>query len=244
MVNHLSYRLHQYQHHHHPHHHHPSLNNVLQIFVKIPTSFIVANNSSEWRQAMKEEYDALIKNGTWSLVPRASNTNVVDVKQILRYLHGTVEHGMLIHRSSGSTLQAFTNVLWKGNFDTSLEAFSNADWLEIQMIDEAEYKDLADIVVELTWLQDLLNELGICSSLTSILWCDNLAILHKINKEEEAMEFKYEEEEEEVIDFEEDFRQVEELTPPKVSSWIGEDGKEMHGVMVINDVLDYPKSKC
>ncbi|GJZ48293.1 retrovirus-related pol polyprotein from transposon TNT 1-94 [Tanacetum coccineum] len=37
----------------------------------------------------------------------------VVVKQILCYLHGTVEHGMLIRRSSGSTLQAFTNVLWK-----------------------------------------------------------------------------------------------------------------------------------
>ncbi|GKD51645.1 retrotransposon protein, putative, ty1-copia subclass [Tanacetum coccineum] len=49
------------------------------------------------------------------------------VKRILRYLHGTVEHGMLIHRSSGSTLQAFTDVLWKGNPDTSLEAFSDAD---------------------------------------------------------------------------------------------------------------------
>ncbi|GJX20139.1 hypothetical protein Tco_0222816 [Tanacetum coccineum] len=37
------------------------------------------------------------------------------VKRILRYLHGTVEHGMLIRHSSGSTLQAFTDVLWKGN---------------------------------------------------------------------------------------------------------------------------------
>nr|GEW29470.1 hypothetical protein [Tanacetum cinerariifolium] len=51
------------------------------------------------------------------------------VKQILRYLHVTVEHGMLIRRSSGSTLQAFTNVLWIGNPDTSLEAFSDADWV-------------------------------------------------------------------------------------------------------------------
>nr|GEZ55157.1 uncharacterized mitochondrial protein AtMg00810-like [Tanacetum cinerariifolium] len=75
------------------------------------------------------------------------------VKQILRYLHGTVEHGMLIRRSFGSTLQAFTDVLWK----------------------EVEYKALANTVAELTWLQALLNELEICSSSTPILWCDNLS---------------------------------------------------------------------
>ncbi|GJY65956.1 putative RNA-directed DNA polymerase [Tanacetum coccineum] len=126
------------------------------------------------------------------------------VKRILRYLHGTVEHGMLIRRSSGSTLQAFTYVLWKGNPDTSLEAFSDADWagdsddrrstggfaiyLGSNLISwtarkqrtvsrsstEAEYKALADTVAELTWLQALLHELGIRSSSTPILWCDNL----------------------------------------------------------------------
>ncbi|GJT99850.1 gag/pol polyprotein [Tanacetum coccineum] len=51
------------------------------------------------------------------------------VKLILQYLHGTVEHGMLIRRSSGSTLQDFTNVLWKCNPNTYLEAFSDADWV-------------------------------------------------------------------------------------------------------------------
>nr|GEW33846.1 hypothetical protein [Tanacetum cinerariifolium] len=50
------------------------------------------------------------------------------VKRILRYLHGTIKHGMLIRSSFGSTLQAFTDVLWKGNPDTCLEAFSDADW--------------------------------------------------------------------------------------------------------------------
>ncbi|GJR16365.1 putative reverse transcriptase domain-containing protein [Tanacetum coccineum] len=126
------------------------------------------------------------------------------VKRILHYLHGTVEHGMLKRCSSGSTLQDFTDVLWKGNPDTSLEAFSDADWagdsddrrsmggfaiyLGLNLISwtahkqrtvlhsstEAKYKALADIVAELTWLQALLHELGIRSSSTPILWCDNL----------------------------------------------------------------------
>ncbi|GJX92095.1 retrovirus-related pol polyprotein from transposon TNT 1-94 [Tanacetum coccineum] len=232
----------------------PSANHatVLPTTITEPTSFTIANNSPEWRQAIKEEYDALMENGTWSLEPRASNTNVVDgnnkgtidniicqlgsafalkdlgplnyflgieiimhvsgillsqkkyilellqsaglsnfnlvsspmltssslslddnialsnpvcqymhasaehhwsvVERILCYLHGTVKHGMLIRRSFSSTIQAFTDVLWK----------------------EAEYKALADTVVELTWLQALLNELGICSSSTLILWYDNL----------------------------------------------------------------------
>ncbi|GJS43220.1 gag/pol polyprotein [Tanacetum coccineum] len=51
------------------------------------------SDDRRWHQAMKEEYDALMKNGTWSLVSRASNTNVVE-----------------------------------GNPDTSLEAFSDAKW--------------------------------------------------------------------------------------------------------------------
>ncbi|GJY23924.1 hypothetical protein Tco_0397582 [Tanacetum coccineum] len=63
-----------------------------------------------------QEYaDALAASNHWSVV-----------KRILRYLHGSVKHGMLIRRS-GSTLQAFTDVLWKGNPDTSLEAFLDAD---------------------------------------------------------------------------------------------------------------------
>nr|GEX78944.1 retrotransposon protein, putative, Ty1-copia subclass [Tanacetum cinerariifolium] len=116
----------------------------------------------------------------------------------------TVEQGMLICHSSGSTLQAFTDMLWKGNPNTSLEAFSYADWagdsddrrstrgfaiylgLNLKSCTarkqrtvsrsstEAEYKALADTVAELTWLQTLLNELGILSSSTPVLWCDNL----------------------------------------------------------------------
>nr|GEV57586.1 integrase, catalytic core [Tanacetum cinerariifolium] len=64
----------------------PSVNHaiVLPTTITEPTSFTVANNSLEWRQAMKEDYDALMKNRTQSLVPRTSNTNVVDGKWVYK----------------------------------------------------------------------------------------------------------------------------------------------------------------
>nr|GEW12160.1 hypothetical protein [Tanacetum cinerariifolium] len=80
------------------------------------------------------------------------------VKRILRYLHGTVEHGMLIRRSSGSTLQAFTDVLWKGNPDTSLEAFSDADWAG-DSDDQRSTGDLLYILVKTLYLRPLVNNL-------------------------------------------------------------------------------------
>ncbi|GKF68364.1 retrovirus-related pol polyprotein from transposon TNT 1-94, partial [Tanacetum coccineum] len=88
--------------------------------------------------------------------------------------------GMLIRRSSSFTLQAFADVLWKGNPDTSLEDFLDADWAEdsddrlstggfaiylgsnlisrtarkqrtvLHSSTEAEYKALADTAAELT----------------------------------------------------------------------------------------------
>ena len=36
----------------------------------------------QWRQAMEEEYDALIKNETWHLVPPSSNHNLIDYKWV------------------------------------------------------------------------------------------------------------------------------------------------------------------
>ncbi|KAD4586330.1 hypothetical protein E3N88_23931 [Mikania micrantha] len=49
-----------------------------------PTSFTAANNDPHWRNAMAEEYSALQRNGTWSLVPRVPNTNIVDCKWVYK----------------------------------------------------------------------------------------------------------------------------------------------------------------
>ncbi|KAD7477841.1 hypothetical protein E3N88_00977 [Mikania micrantha] len=41
-----------------------------------PTTFTAANTCPQWRQAMSEEFKALISNGTWTLVPPVPNANV------------------------------------------------------------------------------------------------------------------------------------------------------------------------
>jgi len=43
----------------------------------IPRSHLQALKDSNWKQAMRDEYNALIKNNTWTLVPRPASANVV-----------------------------------------------------------------------------------------------------------------------------------------------------------------------
>ncbi|KAJ9561084.1 hypothetical protein OSB04_006244 [Centaurea solstitialis] len=49
-----------------------------------PTSFTVANTLPQWRDAMADEYSALLRNGTWTLVPRVPGSNIVDSKWVFK----------------------------------------------------------------------------------------------------------------------------------------------------------------
>lgn len=59
----------------------------------VPTSYHTALKDARWHDAMRDEFDALIQNDTWSLVPCSAGVNVVTGKWIFRHkLHpdGTV----------------------------------------------------------------------------------------------------------------------------------------------------------
>lgn len=47
----------------------------------IPQTFTQTNKYPEWREAMQDEFDALLKNQMWELVSYNPNQNVVTCKQ-------------------------------------------------------------------------------------------------------------------------------------------------------------------
>jgi hypothetical protein len=47
-----------------------------------PTCFTTASKNPKWQQVMNLEFDALIKNNTWSLVPPTPNQNLVGCKWV------------------------------------------------------------------------------------------------------------------------------------------------------------------
>jgi hypothetical protein len=53
---------------------HTSTNDCISL---LPTNPVDALRDHNWKMVMKDEYDALIENKTWDLVPRPSNANVI-----------------------------------------------------------------------------------------------------------------------------------------------------------------------
>jgi hypothetical protein len=54
------------------------------IYQTEPSSLSQALTDPNWRAAMSEEYDALVCNGTWELVPPAGVTNIVGCRWVYR----------------------------------------------------------------------------------------------------------------------------------------------------------------
>ncbi|GKA72744.1 ribonuclease H-like domain-containing protein [Tanacetum coccineum] len=72
------------------------------------------------------------------------------LKRILRYVHGTLDHGLPLFSSS----------------TTSLVAYSDTDW--------AEYRGVANNVVETCWLQNLHCKLYTPLPSATLIYCDNV----------------------------------------------------------------------
>ncbi|XP_019157452.1 PREDICTED: uncharacterized protein LOC109154022 [Ipomoea nil] len=110
------------------------------------------------------------------------------VKRVLRYVKGTLDYGLQLTPSSSTSIHAYSDSDWAGcpidRKSTSGYAVYLGDnlisWLSkkqrtvTRSSTEAEYKALADVSAEVTWVVSLLRELGLHSGQPATLWCDNL----------------------------------------------------------------------
>ena len=109
------------------------------------------------------------------------------VLHILRYLKGTLFHGLLYYAQSSLILRAFSDDNWTRDPTDHrstigycfLLGFSLISWRNKKQTyvacssTEAEYCALADTTFELLWLRWLLKDLGVSTSSATPLYCDN-----------------------------------------------------------------------
>uniref|UniRef100_A0A2N9GXG4 Integrase catalytic domain-containing protein n=1 Tax=Fagus sylvatica TaxID=28930 RepID=A0A2N9GXG4_FAGSY len=109
------------------------------------------------------------------------------VLRILRYLKGTLFHGLHFSSQSSLTLQAYSDADWAGDptdrrsttgycfllGDSLISWHSKKQSVVARSSTEAEYRALADTTAELLWLRWLLQDLGIDCSTAVPIHCDN-----------------------------------------------------------------------
>ena len=114
------------------------------------------------------------------------------LKRILRYVKGTITHGLQIRKSSTTDLVAYTDADWAGCPSTRCSTSGYAVFLGDSLISwsskrqhtvsrssaEAEYRGVANAVAETSWLRNLFLELGCPLSKATLVYCDNVSAVY------------------------------------------------------------------
>lgn len=122
--------------------------------------------------------------------PREDHFNAL--KRILRYVKGTITHGLQLHRSSPTAMVAYSDADWAGCPSTRRSTSGYCVFLGNNLISwsskrqqtvsrssaEAEYKGVANAVAELTWLRNLFTEMRLPIPRTSVVFCDNVSAVY------------------------------------------------------------------
>ncbi|XP_021762987.1 uncharacterized protein LOC110727713 [Chenopodium quinoa] len=112
-----------------------------------------------------------------------------DVRRILRYLQGTLSHGLHLYASPTSSLISYSDADWGGCPDTRRSTSGYCVFLGDNLISwsakrqpiiskssaEAEYRGVANVVAESCWLRNLLLELHCPIKKATVVYCDNVS---------------------------------------------------------------------
>lgn len=125
--------------------------------------------------------------------PRLPHLNAL--KRVLRYLKGTLDHGLQLHKSTSMTLTSYTDADWAGCPDTRRSTSGYCIFLGDNLLSwsskrqptvsrssaEAEYKGVANVVAETCYIRNLLLELGCPLTTATLVYCDNVSAVYLSN---------------------------------------------------------------
>lgn len=114
------------------------------------------------------------------------------LKRILRYVKGTISHGLQLYSSFTTKLVAYYDADWAGCPTTRHSTSGFYVFLGNNLVSwsskrqhtvsrssaEAEYCGVANVVAEVTWLRNLLLELHCPLPKASIIFCDNISAVY------------------------------------------------------------------
>ncbi|KAL4564754.1 hypothetical protein LXL04_028825 [Taraxacum kok-saghyz] len=114
------------------------------------------------------------------------------LKCILRYIQGTLHHGLHFRPSQVDRLVSYSDADWAGCPQTRRSTSGFCVYLGDNLVSwsskrqhvisrssaEAEYRGVANVVAEAAWLRNMLLELSCPLSRTTVVFCDNVSAMY------------------------------------------------------------------
>ncbi|GJV50051.1 ribonuclease H-like domain-containing protein [Tanacetum coccineum] len=111
------------------------------------------------------------------------------LKRILHYVHDTLEFGLQLYASLGSSLVAYFDVDWVGCPATRRSTSGYCVFMGVNLLSwsakrqytlsrssaEAEYRGVSNVVAEMAWLHNLLRELYTPLLTATLMYCHNVS---------------------------------------------------------------------
>nr|GEY02807.1 ribonuclease H-like domain-containing protein [Tanacetum cinerariifolium] len=157
----------------------------------IPKSYFHALRDSNWKQAMCDEYKALIDNNTWVLVPRPPNVIIVHSTTpintekkfgpegspvtdptLYRSLTGSLQYLTFTRPDLSYAVQYYFGLLHHSLLPT-LMLTGLVDTLS-RFSSKAECREVANVVAETSWIRNLIRELHAPLFTATLVYYDNI----------------------------------------------------------------------
>ena len=121
-----------------------------------------------------------------------TNEHMGALKRIIRYLQGTLSHGLHLYKSTIDRLISYTDADWGGCPDTRRSTSGYCVFLGDNLISwsskrqpilsrsnaEAEYRGVANVVSDSCWIRNLLLELHCPIQKATLVYCDNVSAIY------------------------------------------------------------------